>query len=108
MRGGFLTFTKQTHYLSGNILLEQWMYQQKIALVRRLRIFWHILFIEQKVLEHGQQASVIEQSSYVADTPFIANTYPRRPVPQNGPMLFRIPISREILKSLKDDLFAIA
>lgn len=59
-------------------------------------------------LEHGQEASVIEQSSYVADTPFIANTYPREPVPQNGPMLFRIPISREILKSLKDDLFAIA
>jgi hypothetical protein len=58
-------------------------------------------------LEHGIEASVIEKSSYVADTPLIANTYPRQPVPQKGPMLFRIPISREVLQSLKDDLFAI-
>jgi hypothetical protein len=59
-------------------------------------------------LEHGQAASVIERSSNVADTTLIANTYPRQPVPQSGPMLFRIPISRHVLQSLKDDLFAIA
>jgi hypothetical protein len=59
-----------------------------------------------EILDHGKAVSVIETSSYVADTPLIANTYPREPVPQNGPMLFRIPISREVLQSLKDDLFA--
>jgi hypothetical protein len=59
-------------------------------------------------LEHQHAASVIEKSSYVADTPLIANTYPRQPVPKNGPILFRIPISREVLQSLKDDAFAIA
>ena len=37
----------------------------------------------------------------------IANNYPRVPVPQSGPMLFRIPITRDVLQSLKDDLFAI-
>ncbi len=57
-------------------------------------------------LEHQHPASVIEKSSYVADTPLIANTYPRQPVPQNGPIIFRIPLSREVLQSLKDDLFA--
>jgi len=60
-----------------------------------------------EILEHGKAASVIETSSYVAETPLIANTYPRQPVPQSGPMRFRIPISREVLQSLKDDLFAI-
>ena len=60
-----------------------------------------------EILEHGAASSLIENSSYVADTPLIANTYPRHPVPQNGPMLFRIPISRDVLQSLKDDLFAI-
>lgn len=60
-----------------------------------------------EILEHGQQHSVIEQSSYVADTPLVANTSPRQPVQQTGPMLFRIPISREVLQSLKDNLFVI-
>jgi hypothetical protein len=60
-----------------------------------------------EILEHGHPPSIIEKSSYVADTPLITNNYPRQPVPQNGPMLFRIPISREVLQSLKDDLFAI-
>jgi len=59
-----------------------------------------------EILEHGPAPSVIEKSSYVADTPLIANNYPRQPVPRNGPMLFRIPISRDVLRSLKDDLFA--
>jgi hypothetical protein len=58
-------------------------------------------------LEHGQAASEIETSSYVADAPMIANNYPRAPVPQSVPMLFRIPITRDALQSLKDDLFAI-
>jgi hypothetical protein len=60
-----------------------------------------------EILEHGQAASVIERSSYVADTPLIANTYPRQPLPPRGPAIFRIPITREVLQSLKDDLFAI-
>lgn len=60
-----------------------------------------------ELLEHGQAASDIETSSYVADARMIANNYPRAPVPQNGPMLFRIPITRDVLQSLKDDLFAI-
>jgi hypothetical protein len=60
-----------------------------------------------ELLEPGQAASDIETSSYVADTPMIANNYPRTPVPQSGPMLFRIPITRDVLQSLKDDLFAI-
>lgn len=58
-------------------------------------------------LEHGDAPSIIEKSSYVADTSVIANTYPRHSVPQYGPMLFRIPVSRQVLQSLKDDLFAI-
>ena len=37
----------------------------------------------------------------------VANNYPRAPVPQSGPMLFRIPLTRDVLQSLKDDLFAI-
>jgi hypothetical protein len=60
-----------------------------------------------ELLEHGQAASDIETSSYVADAPMIANNYPRAPVPQSGPMLFRIPIIRDVLQSLKDGLFAI-
>ena len=60
-----------------------------------------------ELLERGQAASDIETSSYVADTPMIANSYPRAPVPQSGPMVFRIPITRDVLQSLKDDLFAI-
>src|SRR5258708_6875504 len=50
---------------------------------------------------------LFELYKYVADTPMIANNYPRAPVPQSGPMLFRIPITRDVLQSLKDDLFAI-
>ena len=59
-----------------------------------------------ELLEHECQPSAIERSSYVADTPLIANSYPCQPVPQTGPMLFRIPISQEVLLSLKDDLLA--
>jgi hypothetical protein len=60
-----------------------------------------------EIFEHGQAPSVIERSSYVADTPLITNTYPRQPLPPSGPALFRIPITRDVLQSLKDDLFAI-
>src|SRR5229473_4523804 len=60
-----------------------------------------------ELLEHGQAASDIETPSYVADAPMIANNYPRAPVPQSGPMLFRNPITRDVLQSLKDNLFAI-
>jgi len=60
-----------------------------------------------EILEHGDAPSVIEQSSYVADTPLIANYYPLQPAPAKGPMLYRIPVSREVLQSLKDDLFAL-
>jgi Protein of unknown function (DUF3800) len=57
-----------------------------------------------ELLEHGSAPSTIEKSSYVADTPLVANTYPRQPVPPSGPMLFRIPVSQEVLRSLKEDL----
>jgi hypothetical protein len=57
-------------------------------------------------LEHGHAASAIEKSSYVADTPLIANIYPGQLVSQKGPIFYRIPISREVLQSHKDDLFA--
>jgi hypothetical protein len=60
-----------------------------------------------ELLEHGAPPSAIEKSSYVADTSLVANTYPRRPLPQSGPMLFRIPVSQEVLRSLKDELFAL-
>jgi hypothetical protein len=60
-----------------------------------------------EILEHGDAPSVIKQSSYVADTALIANYYPRQPVPTQGPMLYRIPVSREVLQSPKDDLFAL-
>jgi hypothetical protein len=57
-------------------------------------------------LEHGQAASTIEKSSYVSDAPLVANSYPPRPEGQKGAMIFRIPVGRETLQSLKDDLFA--
>ena len=60
-----------------------------------------------ELLEHGAPPSAIEKSSYVADTPMVANTYPRQPLPQSGPMLFRIPISQEVLRSLKDGMFTV-
>jgi hypothetical protein len=60
-----------------------------------------------ELLEHGARPSEIERSSYVADTPLVANTYPRNPLPQSGPMLFRIPVSQDVLRSLKDDMFAL-
>jgi hypothetical protein len=60
-----------------------------------------------EILEHGHAPSVIERSSYVADTPLAPNTYPRQPLPPSGPALFRIPITRDVLQSLKDDLFAV-
>jgi hypothetical protein len=60
-----------------------------------------------EILEHGEAPSLIERSSYVAKTSLIANHYPREPLPTKGPAVFRIPITREILRSLKDDLFAL-
>jgi hypothetical protein len=60
-----------------------------------------------ELVEHGAAPSAIEKSSYVAETPLVANTYPRQPSPQFGPMLFRIPISQEVLRSLKDDMFVL-
>jgi hypothetical protein len=58
-----------------------------------------------EILEHGQQPSIIEQSSCVADTPLIANANPCSPIQQTGPILFRIPITKEVLQSLNDVLF---
>jgi two-component system NtrC family sensor kinase len=52
--------------------------------------------------------SAVEKSSYVAETPLVANTHPCQPTPQSGPMVFRIPISQDVLRSLKDNLFASA
>jgi hypothetical protein len=60
-----------------------------------------------EIVEHGQAQSIVEESSYVVDFPLVANSYPRQPVPQKGPAVFRIPVSRAILQSLKDDLFAL-
>ena len=57
-----------------------------------------------ELLEHGTEPTAIENSSYVADTPMIPNTYPSTSAP--GSQLFRIPISRQILQDLKGDLFA--
>ena len=59
-----------------------------------------------ELLEHGVAPSAIEKSSHVADTRLVANTYPRQPVPQSGPMLFRIPVSQEVLRSLRVDMLA--
>ena len=61
-----------------------------------------------ELLEHGAAPSAVEKSSYVAETPVVANVYPRQPVPRSGPMVFRIPISQDVLRSLKEDLFASA
>jgi hypothetical protein len=58
--------------------------------------------------EHGIRPSAVERSSYVVETPLVANTYPRQLVPQSGPMIFRIPISQDVLRSLKEDMFAYA
>jgi len=60
-----------------------------------------------ELLEHGASPSTLEKSSYVAQTPLVPNTYPRRPLPVSGPMLFRIPISQDVLRSLKDNMFAL-
>ena len=60
-----------------------------------------------EILEHGRAPSVVEESSYVADIPLVANWYPRQPLPQTGPAVFRIPVTRAVLQSLKDDLFAL-
>jgi transcriptional regulator with XRE-family HTH domain len=57
-------------------------------------------------LEHGRTASVIQESSLIVDTRVAANSYPPRPEGHRGAMIFRIPIGRETLQSLKDDLFA--
>ena len=57
-----------------------------------------------ELLDHGTAPSAVEKSSYVAEAPLVANAYPRQPVPQSGPMLFRIPISQDVLRSLKEDV----
>jgi hypothetical protein len=61
-----------------------------------------------ELFEHGAAPSAVEKSSYTAETPLVANVYPRQPVPQSVPMVFRIPISQDVLRSLKEDLFASA
>jgi hypothetical protein len=61
-----------------------------------------------ELLEHGAAPSAVEKSSYVAETPLVANVYPRQPLPQFGPMVFRIPINQDVLRSLKEDVFASA
>ncbi|SIT49080.1 hypothetical protein BN2475_1250017 [Paraburkholderia ribeironis] len=58
-----------------------------------------------EILEHSHAPSVIEHSSHVADTLLTARTTPHQATQQTGPAVFRIPIGREILQSLKDDLF---
>jgi Protein of unknown function (DUF3800) len=58
-------------------------------------------------LEHGASPSALEKSSYVAEAPLAANTYPRQPLPKTGPALFRIPVSQDVLRSLKEDMFAL-
>jgi hypothetical protein len=63
--------------------------------------FFACCVYQAELLEHGTAPSAIERSSYVADTPLVANTYPRQPAPQSGPKLFRIPVSQEVLRSLK-------
>lgn len=57
-----------------------------------------------ELLEHGASPSAIEKSSYVANMPLVANTYPRQPLPQSGPLLFRIPVSQEVLQSLREEV----
>jgi len=57
-------------------------------------------------LEHGQAPSDIKESSYVATEQAPPNHYPPRPKEHQGQMIFRIPITRDILQSLKDDRFA--
>ena len=54
--------------------------------------------------EHGIKPTAIEKSSYVADAPIIPNTYPS--TSSSGMKLFRIPITRQNLQELKNDLFA--
>jgi hypothetical protein len=54
-----------------------------------------------ELLEHGENPSAIERSSYVADTPLVTNTYPRAAPSSVGPILYRIPVSRDVLRSLK-------
>jgi hypothetical protein len=61
-----------------------------------------------ELFEHGAAPSAVEKSSYTAETPLVANVYPRQPVPQSVPMVFQIPISQDVLRSLKEDLFASA
>jgi hypothetical protein len=60
-----------------------------------------------ELLEHGTAPSAVEKSSYVTETPLVANVCPQ-PVPQSGPIVFRIPISQDVPRSLKEGLFASA
>ena len=59
-------------------------------------------------IEHGQAPSVIEKSSNIADISLGDSHIQNNPMRQEEPMIFRIPISQEILQALKDDLFALA
>ncbi|MGO8954514.1 MAG: DUF3800 domain-containing protein [Rhodomicrobium sp.] len=56
-----------------------------------------------EICEHGRQPSIIEQSSYTADAALVANTDLFRPTRQTAPMLFRIPVGREQLKTLNQN-----
>jgi hypothetical protein len=62
-----------------------------------------------ELLEHEDAPTAIENSSYVAraELILIGNMYPRPTVPQRGPLLYRIPTTREVLQSLRDDQVAI-
>lgn len=64
----------------------------------------HTVYLAE-IREHGHAPSVIEKSSYVADTLLTAHTAPHQTMQQEGPAVFRIPIGRETLQSLRDDLF---
>jgi hypothetical protein len=55
--------------------------------------------------EHGSAPTAIEDSSYVADPELIANTYLGPTDRKRGPLLYRIPNTREVLQSLRDDHF---
>jgi Protein of unknown function (DUF3800) len=59
-----------------------------------------------ELLEHGDAPTAIENSSYIAGTELVANMYPRPTAPQRGPLLYRIPNTRQVLQALRDDHFA--
>lgn len=55
-----------------------------------------------EILEHGKEPTAIENASYIAATQVIPNTYSLG----SDWQLHRIPITRQILLDLKNDLFA--